>query len=193
MFRKALMTLFVLGATSSAALARPITVSAGFDVNASWSTGPDVRDHRLVDDRYDDHHFNKADLYELRHSRRFDGRFRTIQPRWAMLSEINRIGQAEYSRKLGMYVGRSFVNLDGAVASSLMIQANGPMMINQIAVEYFDRTGRMQTMVLRDLQVVLDGRNRTYTFGIGGTVKLNRIVVYGRNGAFDSGFSVLGL
>ena len=187
LFRKALITMAVLGATSTAALARPI-ISADVNVGASWSAGVDVRDHRYdtvptYDTDYDRYDSRPAfDFRQYRFARRFQHRPH-FENRLAMLSEINRIDERNGNR--------AFVNLNGTRASTLTIQASGAMSITQIAIDYFSASGVIQTMVIHP-NVVLDRFGSTFTFDLGANVPVNRIVVYGRNMSYQSGFSVLG-
>ena len=55
----------------------------------------------------------------------------------------------------------------------------------------FSASGVIQTMVIHP-NVVLDRFGSTFTFDLGANVPVNRIVVYGRNMSYQSGFSVLG-
>jgi hypothetical protein len=182
MFRKALITMAVLGATSTAALARPI-ISADVNVGASWSAGVDVRDHR-----YDTTptYTQQPAFRPIRSARRFQVRPR-YENRLVMLSEINRMSDP----RPGASVGRAFVNLQGARASTLAIQATGPIFVNEIAVEYYNSIGALQTMKIMP-RVRLDRFNTSYSFDLGGNVSINRVIVYGTNGSYDAGFSLLG-
>ena len=176
MFRKALITMAVLGATSTAALARPI-ISADVDVEASWSTTPSpvvIRDHRY--DSYQTYDTRpRVDLHRIRFARRP----RVIEPSLYMLSEVN-----NFSGRTGE------VWLRGTQARTLAIQANGPMYVESIGVEYFSG-GQVQHQLIQ-VNRTLDRFSPMFAFDLGGRVQLNRIQVYSRNGAPMSAFSVLG-
>jgi hypothetical protein len=101
-----------------------------------------------------------------------------------MLSSANRVSDDREHR--------AFVHVENsAPVSSIRIDATGPMLIDQVAVEFW-ANGRLQTQVLRQ-KATLDARNPSYTMNLGSSVRVNRVVVYGRNGSSTSGFTVMGL
>jgi hypothetical protein len=85
---------------------------------------------------------------------------------------------------------RVFLNTEGAPAvRSLTIEANGPMYLGEIGVEYWSG-GRLQSVGVWP-KMGLDGRSPSYSYDLGSYVNVHRIIVYGRNGA-GSTFNVVG-
>ena len=185
---KSFVTTLVLLGSSTAALAQPAfsaSAQGGVSVSAGYRYGygnqGDFSNRRTNDWRWIRDH-------------RVPFRPAVYQPQVTQdpcATPSRAITLATSARTSDDFQHRVFLNMgDGTPAvRTLTIDAMGAMYLGEIGVQYWSG-GRLQSVVVWP-KMNLDGRNPTYTYDLGSYVKLNRIVVYGRNGA-GATFNVVG-
>jgi hypothetical protein len=168
---KALVTSLVLLGSSTAALARPVTVSASAQGSWSWSSGPQTRDHRSpapvrtpVSTPAPVTTFNPA-LHQTHD--RFG--WEVARPAPMLISDALTFARTEYRKDIYPSTNLAF--------SNLVIAANGGRTyVREVRVQFKDLSSAV-IPVDRTLR-----GNETVTLSLGTTKPLLRVLVYRADG-----------